>query len=79
MTGKQFTRAIELNKLLNTIESELNTLDRSEEELKNKNMTQIWTLFNVNFNKNQILSVLKYNREVLNNRKKELNKQFINI
>jgi hypothetical protein len=79
MTRGNFSRANELIVKINKIEHKLCELYDSELSLNSKMESESWSLFKIQFSKQQILSVLKYNREILKSQKEVLEKMLSNI
>ena len=76
MTAIQYSKYLEFSKLIKELNKELEILNKLEKTLLLFTVTKVWSLCSIEFNSIQIMSALICNREVLNNRKKELQKKF---
>lgn len=79
MTRENFSKANELIAKIQKIEHKLVDLYNSELTINAKGNTDVWDLYKVEISKPQLLSILKYNREILKSQKEVLEKMLANI
>jgi len=72
MTTIQFSRANEIISKMSKVENEISDLYNSELKVNAFPDSKEFTIFDIKISKSQLKSIIKYNRELLNNKKENL-------
>ncbi len=79
MKREDFSRANEIIAKITKVEHEITDLYNSELKVNAFEESKEWGLFDIKISKGQLKNIIKYNRELLNNRKSNLEKMLSNI
>jgi hypothetical protein len=79
MTRENFSKANEIIAEIRKVESEISCLYNSELKVNAEKESREWILYDIKISKQHLESIIKYNREVLNSKKVNLEKMLSNI
>jgi hypothetical protein len=79
MTKDNYHKAKDIMSEISKIDTKLANLYNSELTVNSESESRVWTLYNVEISKNHLQTIIKYNREVLNNQKRCLEQNLRNI